>query len=262
MNIKSLPIRELTITGVSYAYQCGDDLVVDFEVRDNASYERYETAKTPETRRCSCCGKALRWVCIVEHVPTGTFHGIGRQCAATIDGLRNVEAAFAGASVALTQRAEAAKREAAFRAGASAEAIAALDWAKTGINKTAADIVEKIRRWGNPSDKQVSFLVGLHQRDLAYRATLTAGLTAGRQTLTGTVQSVKTQQDPYARRWGAVITKGVIALPSGCKVWGTVPAGTAAGTAVTFTATIELSERDPAFGFFKRPTKWASTNAH
>lgn len=255
MNIKSTPLIELAVTAIVYVYDDGcDGVQEELVITNDASYERYNASseKIPN-RRCSCCGHAIRWASIIEHLPTGTFYAIGRTCAQKISHWTAVNSAFGGATVALSERAAANKREAAFRATASPEALAALDWAKTGVNRTAKDIADKVRKY-DVSEKQVAFLVGLHQRDTAYRASLTGGLVAGKQELSGVILSTKAQVafDRYSKS----TTKGLVQLANGCKVWGTVPEGTVKGAEVRFTATVELSEKDPAFGFYKRPTKW------
>jgi hypothetical protein len=262
MNIKSMPLNELTITAILYVYNNGTDdqdcpdLQFEVVVKDAASHARWQAVDSGETKksyRCSCCGHSIRWASIVEHIPTGTFLPIGRQCAEKMSEFARISAAFNGATVALQQRAESNKREAAFRASTPG-AAAALDWAKTGINRTAKDLADKIRKYGSISEKQAAFLVGLYERDVAYRQTLTGVLVAGKQTISGVVVSTKVQANAF--RSGLETTKALIQLTNGCKVWGTAPEGTVAGASVTFSATVELSDKDPAFGFYKRPTKW------
>jgi hypothetical protein len=55
--------------------------------------------------------------------------------------------------------------------------------------------------------------------------------------------------------------KMVVKVEQGWAVWGSVPEAIAieveVGDTVTFTATVTRSDRDPKFGFFKRPTKAA-----
>ena len=263
MKLKSLPLTDLTVTAVVHVYaidptDADAGAGVEVVVYNQASYDRWQATGTADrARRCSCCGKAIRWASIVEHLPTATFHSVGKACAAKLYELNQASAAIGRASLAITQRVQAEKRERAFRAGATAETVAALDWAKTGVNRTAKDVADKIRKYGQPSDAQVAFLVGLHAKDTAYRATLTGGLVAGKQELAGVVVSTKQQVDAFHR--GALtryITKALIQLANGCKVWGTAPEGIIAGASVAFNATVELSGKDPAFGFYKRPTKW------
>jgi len=264
MNIKSLPLNELAVTAILYVYNNGldaqdcPDIQVEVVIKDAASHARWKAIDSSESAkksyRCSCCGQSIRWASIIEHVPTNTFHPIGRQCAEKVSEFHRISAAFNGATLALQQKAEANKREAAFRATTPGAGVA-LDWAKTGINRTAKDLADKLRKYGSLSEKQVAFLIGLHERDAAYRQTLTGALVEGKQALEGAVVSVRVEQDAYNPR-AKRTTKALVQLANGCKVWGTAPEGTVAGAKVTFSATVELSDKDPAFGFYKRPTKW------
>ena len=73
----------------------------------------------------------------------------------------------------------------------------------------------------------------------------------GRIEVEGTVLVVKWQDSDYGGSY-KMLVEG-----TGWKVWGTVPStlDLHGGDRVTFTATVEASKDDPAFGFFKRPTK-------
>ena len=97
---------------------------------------------------------------------------------------------------------------------------------------------------------------------------------AGRQTITGVVVSTKLVDGYYGD-----VFKMLVKDDRGFKVWGTVPQaiideavyqtqirfgpdtsydyGVLKGQRVTFTATVEASNDDDKFGFFKRPTKAA-----
>lgn len=74
----------------------------------------------------------------------------------------------------------------------------------------------------------------------------------GRYEMTGTVLSQKCQESDYG-----LTLKMLVAVDHGGKVWGTVPRDldVATGDRVAFTATVERSRDDAAFGFFKRPTR-------
>jgi len=101
-------------------------------------------------------------------------------------------------------------------------------------------------------------------------------ITAGKQMITGEIISTK-WVDGFA--YGQRVLKMVVRDDRGFKVWGTVPQaiidevvyqtqirfgpdtsydyGVLKGQRVTFTATVEASNDDDKFGFFKRPTKAA-----
>ena len=90
---------------------------------------------------------------------------------------------------------------------------------------------------------------------------------SGRQGICGTVLSTKLHETP---RWGTLVMKALVELPDGRRAWGTLPslvvgpdgqpvAGSAKGLRVKFTATIELSQNDPKFAFYKRPSNMEVT---
>lgn len=101
-------------------------------------------------------------------------------------------------------------------------------------------------------------------------------ITAGKQMITGEIISTK-WVDGFA--YGQRVLKMVVRDDRGFKVWGTVPQaiideavyqtqirfgpdtsydyGVLKGQRVTFSATVEASNDDDKFGFFKRPTKAA-----
>jgi len=141
---------------------------------------------------------------------------------------------------------------------------------------TMGDIVDKAYRYGDPSPKQLAFISKLvakvsdkadaYTAKLAAQATETpaAPVPTGKGVkVTGTVVKVDWKENAYGGR--LVMT---VKNDAGWLVWGTVPqsltvdergyttadSAVKAGDAVSFTATIEASDR-PEFGFFKRPTK-------
>jgi hypothetical protein len=89
-------------------------------------------------------------------------------------------------------------------------------------------------------------------RDLLHRQG--EDVTEGRQVITGVVLAMKWQSSD----WGDTL-KMLVQDDRGFRVWGTVPGNIEPNREerVTFTATITQSDKDPKFGFFKRPTKAA-----
>lgn len=53
---------------------------------------------------------------------------------------------------------------------------------------------------------------------------------------------------------------GTVKTDDGYVLWGTMSKDAKRNDRVTFTATLEQSDRDPKFGFYKRPTKWIITS--
>ena len=102
------------------------------------------------------------------------------------------------------------------------------------------------------------------RRNLAKRAEKAAAdaklpaFPQGRVAVTGTVKSVKYVDSDFGGSW-----KGLVELESGLRIYGTIPTNILeqytpeelAGVVITFSATLEQSRNDAAFGFWKRPTK-------
>jgi hypothetical protein len=139
--------------------------------------------------------------------------------------------------------------------------------------ETMHDIATRARQYGSVSDKQVALLERLmgwldeaEQRRVAREAQRSAKVaggvtlpTEGRQVVTGEIVSISVQDNDYGVR--LVMT---VRDDRGFAVWGTLPRSldpghgsldNLRGKRVTFIAAIEASDRDPLFGFFKRPTK-------
>ena len=130
--------------------------------------------------------------------------------------------------------------------------------------RTVADIVSKLVRYGSISEKQQSFLRSLLEKiaqrpareaQRAAESEAAAPCPTGRVVVEGEVLTVKAQ-DGYA--YGSTVLKVLVKADAGWKVWGTLPAsieGAVRGSRVRFVAAVEPSNDDPKFGFFKRPTK-------
>lgn len=130
------------------------------------------------------------------------------------------------------------------------------------------DLREKLDKWGSLSEKQVALI----DRLVAEANAPKAKLEGGRRELTGKVLSCKWRSSQYG---GAF--KMTLDLGDGSRVWGTVPAAledavreyhhthvkdsstfdlpeVLKGATVTITATVNVSDDDESFGFFKRPS--------
>lgn len=128
-----------------------------------------------------------------------------------------------------------------------------------------AGMAHKLRRFGSLSEAQIAAVQKGLDRDAAKaeakaKADAAGPLVGGTRQLTGEILTVKWQSSQYG---GAL--KMLVLLDEGHKVWGTCPQSLltedenggseypAVGSRVTFTAQVERSDDDPAFGFFKRP---------
>jgi hypothetical protein len=130
--------------------------------------------------------------------------------------------------------------------------------------RTITDIVGKLARYHNISEKQENFLKGLiekidtrEQRQAEWKAKREEELAnaedcpTGRITIIGTIVKLGTKSNGWGSR--EVMT---VKAEEGFLVWGTCPSelyDKERGDTVVFKATVTPSENDPKFGFFKRP---------
>lgn len=159
------------------------------------------------------------------------------------------------------------------------KALLDLSWEEIG-NGFITDVLSKYRQYGSLSPKQVDAILAARRRDVerqagwAKEAAEAAPVTPGRYTVTGTVVSAKWKSTQFG-----LTLKMVVKLEDGAKVWGTVPKdilrelpevtdaeyygepdeSALIGAEVSFDATVEVSDKDETFGFFKRPTKASVT---
>lgn len=212
---------------------------------------------------CVHCGNGnVRWITAVQHQPSGEVVVFGADCTERL-GFTNRQA---WKLAQLKSKAEAGHaRLKVWKARerfleANPAIVAAMAQAKTPAhagNTFVADVLAKLDRYGNLSEAQVAAVVKSLARDLETAARKAAealevkgDAPEGRQTVTGTVLSVKGQDTDFG-----FVVKMLVKLENNSKVWLTVPAGAdlVRGDLATFTATFERSRDDRSFGFGKRP---------
>jgi len=289
-SIKGLPLNELSITAVASITDVYEDEetgrqlpVVEMEVLNEADWEKFNAPKE-EANRCALCGHGLKIACAVTHRPTGNGYWIGRDCAKTVKALAGYSDIIKGATVALAQRIACDKREADFLA-ANPDAIGVIQWSKRpNAPRISRDICEKLRRYGNISEKQLALLEKVRQDDIDRRAKATGTAKAGRQVIRGIVRKIRLEERERSR-YSALTTytaKVLVDLGNGVKLWGSCPERTVfddvnisrghdwqkpghdayvsdilkVGDTVEFKATVEPKEGDPLFGFWKRPANF------
>jgi hypothetical protein len=267
MNLKSMPLADLEVVAIVHVYGAGPDhqsesnaelMEVDLEVLNP---ELYKGVEFPVVKKCDCCGARLQYACQVVHVPTRSGYNVGRDCARKIGSLQRMGGWIENASVALAERAKCARHEANFLTGAPSSVVAAYQFAKVEAQPGSilSDMVEKLRRWGALSPRQIEFMVSLHEKELAKRALVATGrkCVEGKRRLEGAIVSMK--EVAGFGYYSLPVKKIVVDLGDGTKVWGTLPRAmedvAKVGNRIAFTATVTVSDRDPLFGFFKRPTK-------
>ncbi|MDE2095705.1 MAG: hypothetical protein KGL39_00480 [Patescibacteria group bacterium] len=232
-----------------------------------------------ETCNCDHCGARIRYVTIYRH-KNGECIAVGNDCAANrfgCDSRREYDIKR------LKERAV-NEREKARVFGKASEFVAAncpelgewlLSPAAEQVHPIFADMARRLVRWGNLSEKQIAFARKLLQeyyerqrnegktnRELEREEekARAADCPIGRQTVQGEVVKTEYRDSPY----GGTL-KMVFKSDQGFLLWGSVPSslqlveveglqrGLQRGDRVELTATLERSEKDPKFGFFKRP---------
>lgn len=219
---------------------------------------------------CHVCGNAhAMTVARFWHEPTNTYIEVGETCAHKLDGGEALDFRSFRAKAKAGVQAAAGKRKAEnflMTEGLTRayEIYAANDWDGWGYEEsTIANIVGKLVKYGNISAKQVDFIGKLlmqidnraaiaEQRRAEADAADPIPVFAGRAQIEGEVVSVKTVDTLYG-----VTIKMVVKAAAGWKVYGTVPAGIDVnrGDIISFDAKVTVSDDDPKFGFFSRPTK-------
>lgn len=221
---------------------------------------------------CHVCGASALFVAKFYHAKTNNYVVTGEDCAAKMEmgspaAFRRFREGVAGA-----REAAAGKRKAEqtlIDAGLGA-AWAIYSTPRNGDRQisydesTIYDIVGKLVKYGSVSDKQMAYLGRLLQKlaEAPARAEARAAEQAAaapvprtddRIAIDGVVLTVKVQESQFGE-----VTKMLVKHETGWKVWGTVPSaiyGVKAGDRVRFVAGIQVSDRDPKFGFFTRPAK-------
>ncbi len=295
MTLRTDTHRPSAIEPADYEYVAQEYVKADFDVlgaamfmleerkRINAhmddtggTYSRHEHGGN-----CHICGSVNAiYTVLFYHGPTNTYIRTGQDCAEKLDGSYNGDSFRRNCRDALAARAGKAKAEAYLaQAGVyAAWAIYLLDYEdlpRTDGGQvfweedTLRDIVGKLVRYGAISDKQEAFVRKLldgidgraeleakreAEKDAA--KPIPAEYSDQRVSIEGTILSLKEVDNGYS-----TIQKMLIRHDDGWKLWGTVAdalydgEGELKGKRVSFDAKIQISDDDPKFGFFSRPTK-------
>lgn len=246
------------------------------------------------TYGCRLCGQAHgnRYWYYFEHLPTGDVIRVGSQCAAAchlasreqLEDRRSYErrdmAVERGRRLAGDPACRWALEWCWRTVGEDAEAGATgglivtpdLDGATSFARGFARDALVRFNREATFSDKQVALCRKLHaeadekrerveriEREKAEAQPIPAEVAeAKRATITGEIVSGRWRESDFGESY-----KIIVRDDRGFRVWGTAAEALwqdgelPNGTRVTFDAAVAVSDDDPTFGFFKRPTKAA-----
>ena len=220
------------------------------------------SSRFSERGQCDHCGARIRWACVLQHT-SGDHIVVGQQCLSNRVGNYS-QADFRLNFIrthAANERAR-MEREAKIAAFVSANPSIASLLEFEGYNEFFSSLRYQLKRNGELSERQVAAYERSVQRDAeraAQRAAdeaehPSAPAPSGKVTVTGEVLSTKVQESVYGDT-----LKMLVRDDRGFKVWVTVPSAITVerGVRVTFSATLEVSDRDECFAFGKRPTKAA-----
>ena len=220
-----------------------------------------------DTARCVTCGSKLNHVVVFNHATEGPV-AVGRDCAKDF---------WAGSEEEMRVRRAIEKAEIENRKARVAE-----EWAKWleirpdiaeaferfSAHYIIGDIAEKGATYGDISPKAAALVRKIAEEETARLAeeALVEGIEAAAGTepvpvtderikFTGTVVKEYWKSSDYGDKHVMIFLDD-----RGFKIWGTVPSKLweiKIGDRLEFAATVEASDEDPGFGFFKRPTKVA-----
>lgn len=213
--------------------------------------------------RCVHCGNGnIRWITAVRHQPTGDVVVFGSDCTERLgfpDKVTFKLAQLQSRDAARKVRVKAyLKRQAFVEANpAVAAALAAIERPEHAGNHFVKDVLSKLDRYGDLSEKQIAAVTASLARDLTRAAQKAAealevkgDAPSGRVDVTGEVLSVQFREGDYGGSF-----KSLIKLDNNAKVWVTVPGEDSfkRGDRVTIRATWTPSQDDKSFAFGKRP---------
>jgi hypothetical protein len=266
---------------VSFNYYGSMDLGAVFALREQGEILREHMARTGGKFDkvgggiCDCCGnQRVRYVSYFYHEKSNSYIRLGWQCAQKLElaqdgadaNMFKVSIKAAIEHAAGKQKAQALLTE---RNLTDAWTLYTSTPPENERNYpyndlwTLRDIVGKLVKYGDLSDKQWTFLGTLADRLGRWREVAAereaereaaAPAPEGRHTFTAEVLTVKWQES-YV---GPDQQKMLLRHADGWKVWLTVPRAidnVKRGDTVTITATLTPSEKDPKFAYGKRPTK-------
>ena len=225
----------------------------------------YRLAPHASISQCGHCGSFIRYAAVMAHAPSMEYIVVGEDCLANrFEALTASEFQRLRKDATLNrQRSKLADQRSTFIEANPVIGGIPAHLEEFGYNDFLADINRRFQKYANLSEKQVAAVQSSIERDVEWaarrakdtaEAALAPDVSEGKQAIKGEVVSVKWQDSDF----GSTM-KMVVRVEQGWKVWGTVPRAidVKVGDTVTFTATVTRSDRDPKFGFFKRPTKAA-----
>ena len=252
-------------------------------VRFNADFAEYFGMRDTKNGRaniphtCVHCGASIRYVAVAHYAPTGKYVAMGTDCANRCD-LTTDEHQIKNLKRIAIKRAKTmalCSKYARYMSDIPKFADMVKDYNDAKLANGFVDsVLRKLHQYGDLTPAQYEGVMKAiprtmeavakgeerKQADAAKRDAMKAAgvtMTEGRRVIEGEVATTKIQETMYGDT-----LKMLVIDDEGFKYWGSVPAAIdpKRGDRVALTATVEVSDDDTMFGFFKRPAKAVITS--
>lgn len=240
-------------------------------------FQAYPGAPTQAGGSCDACGTGIRHAFLIKSADGRSFK-VGCDCvektgdSALAAEMRNLERSARAKRAAVARQ---ARREAGIASRAEQARQRAAEWlagqpsdvreAFEADHPVIKDIASKLAKYGSVSQAQIDLVLRLWQpgevSTCAPPPALPVPAFTGRATVAVRVLGLRTDETPYGRVRKMLCS---VRTPDGqWKAWSTVPSGAyeavgnrpvVKGDELLISATVETSNDDPAFAFFRRPT--------
>jgi hypothetical protein len=228
--------------------------------RTGGHWARHEHGGT-----CHCCGARALYLAAFHHLPSNEYIRVGEDCSYKMhmgepERFATVRRAVKDARAAIAGKRKAQLTLSDLGLSRAWEIFQSTKGDAPKEEGTVCDLVDRLVRYGQLSDKQLEYLKALLERITNREALLLQRAAekaealpcpTGRVEVTGTLLTLKNVEGYYG-----VQTKMLVKAKDGYTLWGTKPSSLKAeiGDVITFRATVEPSSDDPKHGYFSRPT--------
>jgi hypothetical protein len=218
--------------------------------------------------KCAHCGNgSVRWIAVVEHIPTGELVTFGAICVGRLEFTDHKQFRLArikarASATAVKVRAYKEREQTLKGSPALLAVVTDVENNEPWAGSFMRDIVAKLNKYGSLSERQIAAVTKARERDRERHQRKTTEPKAGpapegRVAVEGEIVSLKVREGDYG-----ITQKMTVKLDNGSRVWSTFPSSLydgkeARGRRVRFTATFTVSDRDKSFAFGKRPSKAA-----
>jgi hypothetical protein len=235
------------------------------DIADAFGHENFPedcTLTRDELYDCGHCGTSHYYGAIFRHKQTGEYINVGNVCASKFFCFHSRKSMLVAQAKRVSQERERAKNNR-IKAEQYLETRSDLVEAFKVGHSIIKDIHDKLLKYGSISDKQADFVLKLAKEESEKEPEpepqpIPTELDGGRSKFTGIILGYK---ETYSEEWGAS-WKMLFRDDRGFKLFGGVPSGLngCQGEPVEFFARINISDKDPCFGFHSRPTRGKCLN--